>query len=138
MTCPNLAILFPMVTSVSELSRALTLLRQAQEELLEQGLPVTWPRVGLMVEVPATVYQIDSLAPRVDFISIGSNDLIQYMLAVDRTNVRVATLYESLHPAVLQAIQWVVERTIWLGARSASVARWLAIRRQPCYSWQWV
>jgi phosphotransferase system enzyme I (PtsP) len=80
MTCPNLAILFPMVTSVSELSRALALLRQAQEELLEKGLPAAWPRVGLMVEVPATVYQIDTLAPMVDFISIGSNDLTQFSI----------------------------------------------------------
>lgn len=120
MMCPNLAILFPMVTSVSELSRALTLLRQAQAELLAQGLPVAWPRVGLMVEVPAAVYQIDILAPMVDFVSIGSNDLTQYLLAADRTNARVASLYDSLHPAVLQAIQWVVERA-HLAGRPVSV-----------------
>ncbi|NJN47046.1 MAG: hypothetical protein HC808_11805 [Candidatus Competibacteraceae bacterium] len=106
----NLSILFPMITAVNELTDALAMLHSAYQELLEDGLPVVMPQVGIMVEIPAAVYQIDALARRVDFVSIGSNDLTQYLLAVDRNNDRVAKLYDSLHPAVLQAIQHVVER----------------------------
>ncbi|MEE4376615.1 MAG: phosphoenolpyruvate--protein phosphotransferase [Candidatus Competibacteraceae bacterium] len=106
----NLSILFPMITAVNELTDALAMLHSAHHELLEDGLPVVMPQVGIMVEIPAAVYQIDALAQRVDFVSIGSNDLTQYLLAVDRNNDRVAKLYDSLHPAVLQAIQHVVER----------------------------
>ncbi len=104
----NLAILFPMITSVSELAEALELLRQAHAELLEDGLPAVFPQVGMMVEVPSTIYQIHTLLKMVDFISIGSNDLTQYLLAVDRNNDRVAKLYDGLHPAVLQAIQYII------------------------------
>ena len=117
---PNLAILFPMITCVSELAETLELLRQAHAELLEDSLPAVFPRVGLMVEVPATVYQIDTLTRMVDFVSIGSNDLTQYLLAVDRNNGRVAKLYDGLHPAVLQAIQHVVAR-VHLAGRKVSV-----------------
>ena len=109
-TYPNLSILFPMIGSVGELSEALELLRSAQAELQEDGVSVKTPRVGIMVEVPSAVYQIDALIQMVDFASIGSNDLTQYLLAVDRNNDRVAKLYDSLHPAVLMAIRHVVER----------------------------
>ncbi len=107
---PNLSILLPMISSVSELSEALELLRGAQTELQEEGMAIPTPRVGIMVEVPSAVYQIDALIQMVDFASIGSNDLTQYLLAVDRNNDRVAKLYDSLHPAVLKAIQQVIER----------------------------
>ena len=107
---PNLSILLPMIGSVGELSEALELLHSAQLELLEDGLPVQTPRVGIMVEVPSAVYQIDAMIQMVDFASIGSNDLTQYLLAVDRNNDRVAKLYDSLHPAVLMAIRHVIER----------------------------
>ncbi len=107
----NLAVLFPMIASVSELTEAVELLRDAHAELVEDGLPVTLPRVGIMVEVPSAVYQIRTLARMADFVSVGSNDLTQYILAVDRNNDRVAKLYDSLHPSVLSAIHQVVQGT---------------------------
>jgi phosphotransferase system enzyme I (PtsP) len=78
--------------------------------LAEDGLAATFPRVGIMVEVPSAVSQIDTLARLVDFVSIGSNDLAQYLLAVDRGNDRVAKLYDCLHPAVMHTIRQVIER----------------------------
>ncbi len=105
---PNLSILFPMISTVGELSEALALLHQAQKELEEDGIEARIPQVGIMVEVPAAVYQIDKLIRMVDFASIGSNDLTQYLMAVDRNNDRVAKLYDSLHPVVLAAIHHVV------------------------------
>ena len=107
---PNLSILFPMISTVSELSEVLDLLRCAEAELREEGVPVQMPRVGIMVEVPSAVWKIDKLIRMVDFASIGSNDLTQYLLAVDRNNDRVAKLYDSLHPVVLAAIRHVIEQ----------------------------
>ncbi len=105
---PNLSILFPMISTVSELNEALELLRHAEHELRQEGVPVRTPRVGIMVEVPSAVWKIDKLIRMVDFASIGSNDLTQYLLAVDRNNDRVAKLYDSLHPVVLAAIRHVI------------------------------
>ena len=106
----NLSILFPMISSAGELREALELLRAARSELCDSGLAVEPPRVGIMVEVPSAAYQIDTLIRMVDFASIGTNDLTQYLLAVDRNNDRVAKLYDPLHPAVLGVVRYVVER----------------------------
>lgn len=105
----NLKILLPMISSVGEVDESIHLIRQAYDELIAEGLDIVMPPLGVMIEVPSAVYQARHLAERVDFLSVGSNDLTQYLLAVDRNNPRVSGLYDALHPAVLQALIQVVE-----------------------------
>jgi len=105
----NLQVLFPMVGTVGELDEALGLSARAHRELAVEGLDAARPRVGVMIEVPASVYLTGAFAKRVDFFSIGTNDLTQYLLAVDRNNAQVVTPYDTLHPAVLDAVRHVVE-----------------------------
>lgn len=105
----NLRIMLPMISSVPELEQALKLIQRAWRELLEEGYNIQLPQLGAMIEVPAAVYQARELARRVDFLSVGTNDLTQYLLAVDRNNPRVAGLYNSFHPAVLHALVHIVE-----------------------------
>jgi len=104
----NLRILLPMISGTHELEEALHLIHRAWGEVRDEGTDVPMPPVGVMIEIPAAVYQTKELARQVDFLSVGSNDLTQYLLAVDRNNPRVADLYDYLHPAVLQALQNVV------------------------------
>lgn len=105
----NLRIMLPMVTDVGEVDEALGLIKRAYHDVRTEGLEIAMPDVGVMIEVPSAVYQARSLAKRVDFLSVGSNDLTQYILAVDRNNSHVANLYDSLHPSVLRALLQVVE-----------------------------
>lgn len=104
----NLRILLPMISGIQELEEALHLIHRAWGEVRDEGTDVPLPPVGVMIEIPAAVYQVRELARQVDFLSVGSNDLTQYLLAVDRNNPRVADLYDFLHPAVLQALRLVV------------------------------
>lgn len=105
----NLRILLPMISGTHELEEALHLIHRAWGEVRDEGVDIPMPPVGMMVEIPAAVYQIRELASQVDFVSVGSNDLTQYLLAVDRNNPRVADLYDFLHPAVLHALRLVVQ-----------------------------
>lgn len=105
----NLRILVPMITTVFEAEEAMHLVHRAWMEVREEGVEVEMPQVGVMIEVPAAVYQARDLAQRVDFLSVGSNDLTQYILAVDRNNPRVSSLFSGFHPAVLGALRQVVE-----------------------------
>ncbi|MFC3703103.1 phosphoenolpyruvate--protein phosphotransferase [Reinekea marina] len=105
----NLKIMLPMVTSISEVEDSLQIIHRAVYELNEEGVPVESPDVGVMIEVPSAVYLIKDFANLVDFMSVGSNDLTQYLLAVDRNNPRVADIYDSMHPAVLKALKSIVD-----------------------------
>jgi phosphotransferase system enzyme I (PtsP) len=105
----NLRIMLPMVSDVSEADEAIRLMKKAYTDVCSENIEIEMPQVGVMIEVPSAVYQARALAKRVDFLSVGSNDLTQYLLAVDRNNSRVANLFDCLHPAVLRALIQVVE-----------------------------
>lgn len=101
----NLSILLPMVTSIDEIDESRRLIERAGREVEEMiGYAIPKPRIGVMLEVPSMVFMLPQLANRVDFISVGTNDLTQYILAVDRNNTRVASIYDSLHPAIIRAL----------------------------------
>jgi phosphotransferase system enzyme I (PtsP) len=104
----NLRILLPMITNIPEMEASKALITRVYKELVEEGYNVKMPPDGAMIEVPAAVYQARELAVLSEFLSIGTNDLTQYLLAVDRNNARVADLYQAFHPAVLRALQHVV------------------------------
>lgn len=100
----NLQILLPMVSRVDELDAFSGLLEDACQQLWTENYRIKKPPVGIMVEVPAAVNLLPFFARRINFVSIGSNDLTQYLLALDRNNARVSHLFDNLHPAVLREI----------------------------------
>jgi phosphotransferase system, enzyme I, PtsP len=105
----NLKLLLPMISHVEEIRDFRKYFDTVIDELREEGKEIIQPALGIMIEVPAAAVQISDMASLVDFMSIGTNDLTQYLLAVDRNNAHVASLYDYLHPAVLKVIQTAVQ-----------------------------
>ncbi len=107
----NLIIMIPMVSSLDEILFVKKALKQVVFELTESlGTEIKEPKFGIMVEVPSLLYMLDDIMPHIDFLSVGSNDLIQYLLAVDRTNTQVARFFDVCHPAVVRCLYYLAKK----------------------------
>ncbi len=115
----NIAIMYPMITSVKEVQKIKEIVAEVKAEMDAAGIPYGNPEQGIMIETPAAVIVGNELAKEVDFFSIGTNDLTQYTLAIDRQNTKLDEFYDSHHPAILRMISMVVESAhkagIWAG-----------------------
>ena len=105
----NIAIMFPMIISVNEVKQIKEIVKSVKKELDGQGIPYGETELGIMIETPAAVMISDLLASEVDFFSIGTNDLTQYTLAIDRQNMKLDNIYDAHHPAILRMIQMTIE-----------------------------
>ena len=105
----NISIMFPMFIAVDEVRKIKQILKEVKDELREQGIPFKDVEIGVMIETPAAVMVSEQLAQEVDFFSIGTNDLTQYTLAIDRQNPKLDEFYDAHHPAVLKLIQMTIE-----------------------------
>ena len=133
----NISIMYPMIISLEEVHRIKEIVAEVKQELTEQGVAFGEPKQGIMIETPAAVMMSEELAKEVDFFSIGTNDLTQYTLAIDRQNPKLDAFYDPHHPAVLRMIQMVVDNAhkagIWagicgeLGADQTLTRRFLAM-----------
>ncbi|NAX37655.1 phosphoenolpyruvate--protein phosphotransferase [Vibrio sp. V27_P1S3P104] len=101
----NLRILLPMVSGAKELDDTHALIQQAYQEAVKLDASIVMPKIGIMLEVPSMLYLLPMIANKIDFVSVGTNDLTQYLLAVDRNNAHVADVYDSMHPAVIMALK---------------------------------
>jgi phosphoenolpyruvate-protein phosphotransferase (PTS system enzyme I) len=105
----KVAIMYPMIISVEEVKKIKEIVKSVKDELMQQGIPFQDVEQGIMIETPAAVMISDLLAEEVDFFSIGTNDLTQYTLAIDRQNPKLDDIYDAHHPAILRMIQMVIE-----------------------------
>jgi phosphotransferase system enzyme I (PtsI) len=112
--------MYPMISGVDEVRRANALLQECRDELRSEGIPFNEQmEIGAMIEIPSAAISADIIAKEVDFFSIGTNDLIQYAIAVDRLNEHIAHLYEPTHPSIIRLIRMIVDaghaHSLWVG-----------------------
>ena len=130
-------LLIPMVAHLSEVRQILESVKKVQQQLTDAGHAFTKVDLGVMIEIPAAAVMLPLLLRHLDFVSIGTNDLIQYTLAIDRADEAVAHLYDPWHPAVLQLLAAQSRRRAPQASRSASAARWRATQPSPTCCSRW-
>ncbi|MDZ7821110.1 MAG: putative PEP-binding protein [Candidatus Marinimicrobia bacterium] len=132
----KVSIMLPMITHIEQLTESLEHIEDVKAALREENIPFDESvRTGMMVETPSAVMNIGAFAEKVDYFSIGTNDLTQYTLAVDRGNERVLNVYDHYDPAVLKMIKIIVDAGRKYRSRYSSAVKWL--RRSPPFSFSW-